>query len=265
MSSAIISKLFLSRCDDVADCQLSETSEGGEDEQLSECVHITACSGDGCVEEPSGDGPDETTDGTASTEAPDETPDKINDGTTDEPNDAVPSTEAPDETQLSEEPTTDLPPISTETPAFSTEPSTNGGEMPGNTEASTDDPIISTDDPSPSRETQTSTTPEGGALSTESPDPSTEATIEEEEDSEVLTVFEDGAIPPIDEDTLGESTKARQPKNASDRDGVVRQSSASLLSDLLNSLYEEEKQQKAKKSEEYVYVNHISGPKHIYI
>ena len=78
-------QLFLSRCDDVADCQLSETSEGGEDEQLSECAHITACSGDGCVEEPSGDGPDETTDETS-----DETPDETTDRT--------PSTEAPDET-----------------------------------------------------------------------------------------------------------------------------------------------------------------------
>ena len=189
----------------------------------------------------------------------------MKDGTTDETTDGMPSTEAPEETQFTEEPTTDLPPISTETPAFSTEPPTNGAEMPSNTEASTDDPIISTDDPSPSTQTQTSTTPEGGALPTESPEPSTEATIEEEDGSEVLTVFEDGAIPPIDEDTLRESTKARQPKNASDKDGVVRPSSASLLSDLLNSLYEEEKQQKAKKSEEYVYVNHISGPKHIYI
>ena len=115
------SQLFLSRCDDVADCQLSETSEGGEDEQLSECAHITACSGDGCVEEPSGDGPEETTDetsdetpdGTSSTEAPDETPDEMKDGTTEETTDGMPSTEAPDETQFTEEPTTDLPPIST--------------------------------------------------------------------------------------------------------------------------------------------------------
>ena len=62
LPESYISQLFLSRCDDVADCQLSETSEGGEDEQLSECAHITACSGDDCEEEPSGDGPDETTD-----------------------------------------------------------------------------------------------------------------------------------------------------------------------------------------------------------
>ena len=268
-----ISTILKSRCDDVADCQLSETSEGGEDEQLSECAHITACSGDGCVEEPSGDGPDEKTnetpdetpDRTPPTEAPDEIPDEINDETTAETTDGMPSTEAPDETQFTEEPTTDLPPIPTKTPTFSTEPPKNGAEMPSNTEASTDDPIISTDDPSPSTQTQTSTTLEGGALSTDSPEPSTEATIEEEDGSEVLTVFEDGAIPPIDEDTLRESTKARQPKNASDKDGVVRPSSASLLSDLLNSLYEEEKQQKAKNSEEYVYVNHLSGPKHIYI
>merc|ERR1712240_636705 len=101
----------------------------------------------------------------------------MKDGTTDETTDGMPSTEAPEETQFTEEPTTDLPPISTETPAFSTEPPTNGAEMPSNTEASTDDPIISTDDPSPSKETQTSTTPEGGALSTEYPKPSTDATI----------------------------------------------------------------------------------------
>ena len=42
-------------------------------------------------------------------------------------------------------------------------------------------------------------------------------------------------------------------------------SSASLLSSLLSSLYEEEKQRKAEelKLEEYVYINHQSRSRHI--
>ena len=60
------------------------------------------------------------------------------------------------------------------------------------------------------------------------------------------TVFEDGAIPPIDEESSEDLQKARTPKAASiSKD--LRPSSASLLSDLLASLYEEERQQKTEK------------------
>ena len=75
--------------------------------------------------------------------------------------------------------------------------------------------------------------------------------MEEEEipvdvgEDDLTTVFEDGAIPPVDEVTQEELRKAREPKVASISEGdEVRPSSASLLSDLLASLYEEEKQDK---------------------
>ena len=90
-------------------------------------------------------------------------------------------------------------------------------------------------------------------------------------------VFQEDKIVPADEEgsQLGEfssAVKAREPKSSSGReeeyaDNEEKPSSASLLSSLLSSLYEEETQQKVEnfKSEEYVYVNHVSGAKQIYI
>ena len=190
-------------------------SEGGEDEQLAECDDsITGCSGDGCVEG-CGDGSDE-----------------------------IPSTDAPttftdSPTTVTESPTsfTDPPLPSTDAPTPTTDAETRAtdAETP-----STDAPVPSTDAPTDS---------------TDIPAPSTEVPMEEEEipvdvgEDDLTTVFEDGAIPPVDEVTQEELRKAREPKVASISEGdEVRPSSASLLSDLLASLYEEEKQDNSKKS-----------------
>ena len=191
------------RCDGVADCLQSEVSEGGEDEQLAECDDlITGCSGDGCVEV-SGEGPDEMPSST----------------------DAQPTTTTDSPTPTTESPTsfTDSPLPSTNAPTPSTD-----AETP-----STDVPIPSTDAP---------------ARSTDIPTPSTDVPMEEEEipvnvgDDDLATVFEDGAIPPVDLETPVELPKAREPKVVSISEGDdVRLSSASLLSNLLASLYEEEK------------------------
>lgn len=86
-------------------------------------------------------------------------------------------------------------------------------------------------------------------------------------------VFQEEKIMLADEkgSQLGEfssAVKAREPKSSLGRkEEYEKPSSASLLSSLLSSLYEEETRQKAEKSksEEYVYVNHVSGSKQIYI
>ena len=187
----------------------SETSEGGEDEQLAECDDpITGCSGDGCVEV-SGDGSDEmlpTDEPTTSTDSP--TP--MTDSPTSFTDPPLPSTDAP-------------------TPSIDAETASTDASVP-----STDPPIT---------------------RSTDIPTESTDAPMEEEEipvnvgEDDFTTVFEDGVIPPVDEETQEELQKAREPKVVpiSEGEEEVRPSSASLLSNLLASLYEEEKQQKSKK------------------
>ena len=85
--------------------------------------------------------------------------------------------------------------------------------------------------------------------------------------------FEEDEIVPADEEgsqfrEFSFAFKAREPKSTLPTDEYnEKPSSASLLSTLLFSLYKEETQQKAEKSksEEYVYVNHVSGSKQIYI
>ena len=84
--------------------------------------------------------------------------------------------------------------------------------------------------------------------------------------------FEEDKIVPADEGSqFGEFSsafKAREPKSTLPTDEYdEKPSSASLLSTLLSSLYKEETEKKAdkSKSEEYVYVNHVSGSKQIYI
>ena len=86
-------------------------------------------------------------------------------------------------------------------------------------------------------------------------------------------VFQEEKIVPADEEgsqfeDFSSGTNAREPKSAYVREEFEEKpSSASLLSSLLSSLYEEETQRKAEKSksEDYVFVNHISGSKQIYI
>ena len=84
--------------------------------------------------------------------------------------------------------------------------------------------------------------------------------------------FEEDKIVPADEGSqFGEFSsafKARKPKSTLPTDVYdEKPSSASLLSTLLSSLYEEETQRKAEKtkSEEYVNVNRVSGSKQTYI
>ena len=130
-------------------------------------------------------------------------------------------------------PPADSPTSSTDAPTTSTDP-----QFP-----STDDPTTITNAPKIS----TTATP---TSSTDIPIMSTDAPMDDEEVllnvGENETVFEDGAIPPIDEESSEDLQKARTPKAASiSKD--LRPSSASLLSDLLASLYEEERQQKAEK------------------
>ena len=127
-------------------------------------------------------------------------------------------------------PPADSPTSSTDAPTTSTDP-----QFP-----STDDPTTITNAPTTSTATS----------STDIPTMSTDAPMDDEEVllnvGENETVFEDGAIPPIDEESSEDLQKARTPKAASiSKD--LRPSSASLLSDLLASLYEEERQQKAEK------------------
>ena len=127
-------------------------------------------------------------------------------------------------------PPADSPTSSTDAPTTSTDP-----QFP-----STDDPTTITNAPKISTATS----------STDIPTMSTDAPMDDEEVllnvGENETVFEDGAIPPIDEESSEDLQKARTPKAASiSKD--LRPSSASLLSDLLASLYEEERQQKAEK------------------
>ena len=112
----------------------------------------------------------------------------------------------------------------------------------------TESPTSFTDPPLPSTNAPTLST-DAETPSTDAPIPSTDAPMEEEkipvnvgEDEQLTTVFEDGAIPPVDDETPEELPKAREPKVVSISDGdEVRLSSASLLSNLLASLYEEEK------------------------
>ena len=144
--------------------------------------------------------------------------------------DEIPSTDAPTTFTDPPLPSTDAP-----TPTTDAETRATDAETP-----STDAPVPSTDAPTDS---------------TDIPAPYTKAPMEEEEipvdvgEDDLTTVFEDGAIPPVDEVTQEELRKAREPKVASISEGdEVRPSSASLLSDLLASLYEEEKQDNSKKS-----------------
>ena len=84
-------------------------------------------------------------------------------------------------------------------------------------------------------------------------------------------MFQEEEIVPADEESsefrkLSSNFKAREPKSSSTIEEYdEKPSSASLLSSLLSSLYEEETQRKAEKpkSEEYVYINHVSGSRHI--
>ena len=84
-------------------------------------------------------------------------------------------------------------------------------------------------------------------------------------------MFQEEEIVPADEESsefrkLFSNFKAREPKSSSTIEEYdEKPSSASLLSSLLSSLYEEETQRKAEKpkSEEYVYINHVSGSRHI--
>ena len=103
-----------------------------------------------------------------------------------------------------------------------------------------------------------------------------ELDAEEEDDTTTdnpTIVFEEDKIVPADEEgsQFGEFSsvaKAREPKSTLPTDeSDEKPSSASLLSSLLSSLYEEETQRKTEKSKskEYVYVNHVSGSKQIYI
>ena len=182
-------------------------SEGGEDEQLPECDDSITGCSGDGCVEGCGDGSDE-----------------------------IPSTDAP--TTFTDSPTT-----VTESPTSFTDPPLPSTDAPTR---ATDAETPSTDAPVPSTDAPTD--------STDIPEPSTEVPMEEEEipvdvgEDDLTTVFEDGAIPPVDEVTQAELRKAREPKVASisDRD-EVRPSSASLLSDLLASLYEEEKQDNSKK------------------
>ena len=138
-------------------------------------------------------------------------------------------------------PSTDVPTTSTDSPTTMTESPTSF----------TDPPLPATDDPTPSTDDETASTDapvpstDAPTQSTDIPRPSTEAPMEEEEilnvgDDDLTTVFEDGAIPPVDEESQEELRKAREPKVASISEGdEVRPSSATLLSNLLASLYDE--------------------------
>ena len=91
-------------------------------------------------------------------------------------------------------------------------------------------------------------------------------------DDPTIAVEEDKIVPADEEGSqfreFSSAFKAREPKSTLPTDeNDEKPSSASLLSSLLSSLYKEETEQKAdkSKSEEYVYVNHVSGSKQIYI
>ena len=143
--------------------------------------------------------------------------------------DEMPSTDSP--ATSTDSPITGSPTF-TDPPLTSTDASTQ----------STDGPTPSTDAPIPPTDAPTTDMP-----STDSPMEEEEFPVNTgEEDGITTTVFEDGEIPPVDIEEQ-QLPKAREPKVASisDSGDEVRPSSASLLSNLLASLYEEEKQHKS--------------------